>query len=151
MKSIALSSVEYLIVVMAVFPLSFVVILSRGPFSINVEVFSFSLNCSYIVLVLSFKSALGCRGQNHPRLYLQAIWTFTVCPWLYPSSARALDPKAKWAGVTSSLAPHISSKIHIFGSWILGTCMFGNVLFIYLFIIWNKGRGNLDSILSGME
>ena len=41
------------------FPLSFVVILSRGPFSINVDVFGFSQNCSYTVLALSFRSALG--------------------------------------------------------------------------------------------
>ena len=67
---------------------------------------AFYLGRSYTVLALSFRSALGCRGQNHPRLDLSAIWTFNVCPRLYPSSARALSPKAKWAGVTSSLAPH---------------------------------------------
>ena len=42
---------------MTAFPLSFVSILSRGPFSINVEVFSFSLNCSYAVPALFFSGA----------------------------------------------------------------------------------------------
>ena len=54
-----MSSAEYLIAVMAVFHLSFVAKLSKGPFSINVDVFGFSLNCSYTVLALSFRSALG--------------------------------------------------------------------------------------------
>ena len=30
---------------------------------------AFYLDCSYIVLALSFRNALGCRGQNHPRLH----------------------------------------------------------------------------------
>ena len=59
MKSIALSGAKYLIAVMAALPLSFVAILSRGPFSINADVFGSSQNCSYAVLALSFRSALG--------------------------------------------------------------------------------------------
>ena len=55
----ALSGTEYLIAVMASFSLSFVAILSRDLFSINVDVFGFSQNCSYTVLALSFRSALG--------------------------------------------------------------------------------------------
>ena len=70
LKSIALSGTEYLIAVMVAFPLSVVATLFRGPFSINAGVFSFSLNYSYTVLALFSGSALGCRGQNRPWLYL---------------------------------------------------------------------------------
>ena len=45
--------------VMTAFPLSFVAILSRGPFSINADILGFSQNCSYTVLILSFRRALG--------------------------------------------------------------------------------------------
>ena len=63
-------SAEYLIAVMAAFLLSFVATLFRDPFPINAEVFSFSMHRFYTVLALSSGSALGCRGQNRPRLYL---------------------------------------------------------------------------------
>ena len=55
----ALSGAEYSMAVMAAFPLSFVVILSRGPFSINADILGFSQNYSYTVLVLSFRRASG--------------------------------------------------------------------------------------------
>ena len=51
-----LSGAEYS---MAVFPLSFVAILSRGPFSINADILGFSQNCSYTVLALPFRWAFG--------------------------------------------------------------------------------------------
>ena len=54
-----LSGAEYSMAVMAVFPLSFVAILSRGPFSINADILGFSQNCSYTVLALSFRRASG--------------------------------------------------------------------------------------------
>ena len=44
---------------MTTFPLSFVTILSKAPLSINADVFGSSQNCSYVVLALSFRSALG--------------------------------------------------------------------------------------------
>ena len=50
---------EYLIAVIAAFPLSFVAILSRTHLSINADVFGSFQNCSYAVLALSFRSALG--------------------------------------------------------------------------------------------
>ena len=64
----ALSSAEYLIAVMAAFPLSFVATLFRGPFPINAEVFSFSLNRFYTVLALSSRSALGTAFDGVPFL-----------------------------------------------------------------------------------
>ena len=50
-----LSGAEYSMAVMTAFPLSFVAILSKGPFSINVDILGFSQNCSYTVLTLSFR------------------------------------------------------------------------------------------------
>ena len=82
-KSMALSGVEHLITVLT----------------------AFYLGHSYTVLALSFRSALGCRGQNRPRLYPLAIWTFIVCLRQYFSSARALGLYVKRAGVINSLAP----------------------------------------------
>ena len=64
----ALSGTEYLIAVMAAFPLSFVATLFRGPFPINAEVFSFSLNRSYTVFVISSESALGTAFDGVPLL-----------------------------------------------------------------------------------
>ena len=54
-----LSDAEYSMAVMAAFPLFFVAILSRGPFSINANILGFSQNCSYTVLALSFRRASG--------------------------------------------------------------------------------------------
>ena len=54
-----LSGAEYSMAVMVAFPLSFVAILSKGPFSINADILGFSQNCSYTVLALSFRRALG--------------------------------------------------------------------------------------------
>ena len=88
-KSMDLSGAEYLIAILA----------------------AFYLGRSYIMLALSFRSALGCRGQNHHRLYPQAIWTFIVCPWQCLSLTRVLGPNVKWAGVINSLAPQQPLKI----------------------------------------
>ena len=54
-----LSGVEYSMAVMAAFPVSFVAILSRGPFSINANILGFFQNCSYTVLAFSFRRASG--------------------------------------------------------------------------------------------
>ena len=64
----ALSGAEYLIAIIATFPLSFVATLFRGPFPINAEVFSFSLNRSYTVLVLSSGNALWSAFDGVPVL-----------------------------------------------------------------------------------
>ena len=52
-----LSGAEYSMAVMTAFPLFFVAILSRGPFSINADILGFSQNCSYTVFTLSFRWA----------------------------------------------------------------------------------------------
>ena len=83
---------EYSMAVITAFPLSFVALLSRGPFSINADILGFSQNCSYTVLS---GGPQGCRGQSHPRLCLKVTWTFIICPRLYPSSARVLGSNVK--------------------------------------------------------
>ena len=93
---------------MTVFPLSFVVTLFRGLFPINAEVFSFSLNRFYTVLALSSGSALGCREQNRPQLYLQAIWTSVACPRQRLSSAWALKALMQSGLGSQILWPHNS-------------------------------------------
>ena len=55
----------------------------------------------------------GCRGQNHPRLYIKATWTFIVCPRQLLSSARALGPNVKWARVTNSIAPQLDLNLNL--------------------------------------
>ena len=59
LKSMALSSAEYSMAVMAAFPLSLVVILSSVLLSIDIDILDFFQNCSYIVLALSFSRTLG--------------------------------------------------------------------------------------------
>ena len=93
---------------MTTFPLSFVATLFRGPFPINAEVFSFSLNHSYTVFTLSSRSALGCREQNRPQLYLQAIWTSVACPRQRLSSAWALKALMQSGLGSQILWPHNS-------------------------------------------
>ena len=85
MKSIALSSAEYLIAVMTAFPLSFVAILSRAPSSINADVFGSSQNCSYAVLAVSFRSALGM-----PRIESSLAMSQGYLDFHYKSSAISL-------------------------------------------------------------
>ena len=56
---------------------------------------AFYLGRSCTVLALSFRSALGYRGQNRPRLYPWAVWTIIVRPRQCLSSARALGLNIK--------------------------------------------------------
>ena len=80
-----LSGAEYSMAVMAAFPLSFVAILSRGPFSINVDIFSFSQNCSYTILALSFRRISGM-----PRTKSSSTMSQGYLDFYYMSSAISL-------------------------------------------------------------
>ena len=56
--------------VMAAFLLSFVAILSRAPLSINADMFGSSQNCSYAVLVISFRYVVGMpRTESSSAIY----------------------------------------------------------------------------------
>ena len=88
-----LSGAKYSMAVMAAFLLSFVVILSRGPFSINADILGFPKTVPILFLPFLSGGPRGCRGQSHPRLCIKVTWTFIMCPRLYPTSARALGPK----------------------------------------------------------
>ena len=111
---------KYLIAVMTAFPLSFVATLFRGPFPINAEVFSFSLNCSYTVFVLSSGSALGTAFDGVlllPSRFWDAedkiVIGYISRPFGLPlhflgnASPRCgpWGPNVKWVGTTNSLAP----------------------------------------------
>ena len=71
--------------VMTTFPLSFVVILSRGHFSINADILDFSQNCSYTVLTLSFRRASGM-----PRTESSSAMSQGYLDFYYMSSAISL-------------------------------------------------------------
>ena len=73
-----LSGAEYSMTVMASFPLPFVAILSRGPFSINVDILGFSQNCSYTVLALFFRSALGMPRTESSSVMSQGIFGLSL-------------------------------------------------------------------------
>ena len=51
--------------------------------------------------------SLECRGHNHPQQYLQATRILFVCPRQHTSSAWALGPSIKWAGLVRFLGPTI--------------------------------------------
>ena len=76
------SGAEHSMAVMAAFPLSFVAILSSGPFSINADILGFFRNRSYIVLALSFKRATGMpRTESSSAMsqdYLDFYYTSSV-------------------------------------------------------------------------
>ena len=80
-----LSGAEYSMAIMAAFPLSFVAILSRGPFSINADILSFSQNCSYTVLALSSRRASGM-----PRTESSSAMSEGYLDFYYMSSAISL-------------------------------------------------------------
>ena len=118
MKSMVLSGAEYSMAVMTAFPLSFVAILSRGPFSINVDILGFSQKCSYTVLVLSFKRASGM-----PRTELSLAMSQGYLDFYYISSAISLLSSGFWSQCKSGpgpqiIGPHNSpSKFYCPTSW----------------------------------
>jgi len=62
---------------MAAFLLSLVVILSSVSFFIDIDIFRFFPELLlYLFLPFPLGGHRRCRGRNHPRWCLQAIWTF---------------------------------------------------------------------------
>ena len=66
-------------VVMTAFLLSFVAILSRAPLSIDADVFGSSQNCSYAVLVISFRNALGDAEDRIILGYVSKLLGLSLC------------------------------------------------------------------------
>ena len=101
-----LSGAVYSMAVMAAFPLSLVVILSSGPFSINADILGFSQNCSYTVLVLSFRRATGM-----PRTESSSAMSQDYLNFYYTSSAISLlglgiGPQCKNGPGSQIIGPH---------------------------------------------
>ena len=97
-----LSGVEYSMAVMAAFSLSFVAILSRGPFSINADIVGFSQNCSYTVLALSFRRASGM-----PRTESSSTMSQGYLDFYYMSLAISLLGLGLGSQCKSGLEPQI--------------------------------------------
>ena len=104
-----LSGAEYSMAVMAAFPLSFVVILSRGPFSINADILDFSQNCSYTVLTLSFKRASGM-----PRTESSSTMSQGYLDFYYLSSAISLLGSGLRSQCKSGSGPQIIRPHNIY-------------------------------------
>ena len=81
-KSIVLSGAEYSMAIMTAFPLSFIAIPSKNPFSINADILGFSQNCSYTVLALSFR-----RASRMPRTESSSAISQGYLYFYYMSSA----------------------------------------------------------------
>ena len=119
MKSMVLSGAEYSMVIMTVFPLSFVAILSRGPFSINADILGFSQKCSYTVLTLSFRWAFGM-----PRTGSSSAMSQGYLDFYYMSSAisllgSGLGSQCKSGPGPQIIGPHNSpSKSCCLTSWL---------------------------------
>ena len=97
-----LSGAEYSMAVMTPFPLSFVAILSRGPFSINTDILGFSQNCSYTVLTLSFR-----RASRMPRTKSSSAISQGYLDFYYMSSAISLLGSGLGSQCRSGLGPQI--------------------------------------------
>ena len=113
-----LSGAEYSMAVMAAFPLSFVAILSSGPFSINVDILGFSQNCSYTVLALSFKRVSGMpRTESSSTMsqgYLDFYYMFSAISLL----GSGLRSQCKSGPGSQIIGPHNSpSKSCCSTSW----------------------------------
>ena len=97
-----LSGAEYSMAVMAAFHLSFVAILSRCPFSIYSDILGFSQNCSYTVLALSFRRALGMPRTESSLAMSQGYLNF-----YYMSSAISLLSSGLASQCKSGSGPQI--------------------------------------------
>ena len=126
----ALSGAEYSMVVMAAFSLSLVVILSSGPFSINIDILGFPQNCFYTVLTLSFRRASGM-----PMIESSSAMSQDYLDFYYTSSTRALGPNVKMGQGHKLLGPTLFNK-HF-------------CLFIYLFIYFTFNVKINNSSLPG--
>ena len=94
--------------VMAAFLLSFVTILSRTPLFIDADVLGSSKNCSYAVLVISFRDALGM-----PRIESSSAMSQDYLDFYYTSSALSLlgsglGPQCKNGPGLQIIGPHNS-------------------------------------------
>ena len=78
--------------VMAAFLLSFVAILSKAPLSINADVVGSSQNCSYAVLILSFRNALGMPRTESPSAMSQSYLDFHCVSSAIPLLSSSLGP-----------------------------------------------------------
>ena len=101
-----LSGAEYSMAVMAAFSLSLVAILSNGPFSINKDILGFFQNCSYTVLVLSFR-----RTSGMPRTESSSAMSQDYLDFYYTSSALSLlgsglGPQCKNGPGLQIIGPH---------------------------------------------
>ena len=112
----ALSGAEYSMAVMAVFPLSLVIILSNVPFSINIDILGFSQNYFYTALALSFKGT-----SDMPRTELSSAMSQDYLDFYYTSSAipllgSGLGPQCKNGPGPQILGPHSSNVNFLKGS-----------------------------------
>ena len=106
LKSIVLSNAEYLMAVMAVFLLSFVAILSRAPLSIDADLFSSSQNCSYVVLVISFRNALGMPRTESSSAMYQSYLDFHCVSSAIPLLGSGLGSQCKSGTGPQIIEPH---------------------------------------------
>ena len=105
-----LSGAEYSMAVMAAFPLSLVVILSRIPFSIDIDILDFFQYYSYTVLALSFRGTSDMPMTELSSAISQDYLDFYYTSSAIPSSARALGPNVKMGQDHKFLGPTIVIK-----------------------------------------
>ena len=92
---------------MAAFLLSFVAILSRTPLSIDADVFGFSQNCSYVVLVISFRNALGIPRTESSSAMYQNYLDFHCVSSPIPLPGSGLGSQCKSGSGPQIIGPHI--------------------------------------------
>ena len=105
-ESIDLSDAECLMTVMTAFLLSFVAILSRTPLSIDADVFGFSQNCSYAVLVISFRNALGMPRTESSSAMYQSYLDFHCVSSAIPLLGSGLGSQCKSGPGPQIIGPH---------------------------------------------
>ena len=103
-----LSGAEYSMAIMATFPLSFVAILSRGPFSINADILDFSQNCSYTVLALSFRWAFGMPRTESSSTMSQGYLNFYYMSSAISLLGSGLGSQCKSGSGSQIIGPHNS-------------------------------------------
>ena len=101
-----LSGAEYSMAVMAAFPLSFVAILSRGPFSINADILGFSQKCSYTVLDLSFRRASGMPRTKSSSAMSQGYLDFYYMSSVISLLGSGLGSRCKSGPGAQIIGPH---------------------------------------------
>ena len=113
-----LSGTEYSMAVMAAFPLSFVVILFRGPFSINADILDFFQNCSYTVLALSFRRVSGMLRIESSLAMSQGYLNFYYMSSAISLLGSGLGSQCKSGPGPQIIGPHNSPlKSYCLTSW----------------------------------